>query len=209
MKRMLLLSFMTLSLSFTSSLFAQPRTMSVEHLTTGQSYFNVTVADSGLLKGSYPGWCADWTTRIVDGTVYNSRFYSSLSSTIPGDVVDHPENLDEVNWLINKMFVGKASPSGLGVYTTGDVQLAIWTLIDNEFESSSVGPFSQPRVDELVARAKVDGANYHPKCRELVGIILVPSDPQTGAGSQNTIILVPRYHFHKCAVPDSDEGTRK
>lgn len=195
----------TFLISLSLSAIAETRTMSVEHLTTGASYFNVSVSDNGLLKGKYAGWCADWNTRIEDNTVYNTRFYSSLSETIPGDVVDHPEYLDEVNWLINQKFVGKASPSGLGVYTIGDVQLAIWTLVDDEFDASSVGAYSQARVDELVARAKIDGANYMPNCRQLVGIILVPSHPQSGSKSQNTIILVPRYHFHKCVVPDSDE----
>lgn len=205
MKRLLLSSFLTLSFFVAGVLHAESRTMSIEHQTTGPSYFKVAVNDSGLLKGNYPGWCADWNTRIEDNTVYNTRFYSSLSQTIPGDVVDHPEYLDEVNWMINQNFVGKTSPTGLGVYTIGDVQLAIWTLVDDEFDSSSVGEFSQLRVDELVARAKVDGANYKPNCRQLVGIILVPSHPETGSRSQNTIILVPRYHFHKCVVPDSDE----
>ncbi len=205
MKRLFLSSIVTLSFFFAEALYAQSRTMSIEHLTTGQSYFNVSVTDSGLLQGNYPGWCTDWNLRIEDNTVYNARFYSSLSATIPSDVVDHPEYLDEVNWTINQNFVGKTSPSGLGVYTIGDVQLTIWSLVDNEFDSSSVGEFSQARVDELVARAKVEGANYAPSCRQLVGILLVPTHPETGSRSQNVMILVPRYHFPKCVVPDSDE----
>jgi hypothetical protein len=181
------------------------RTMSVEHLLTGKSYFKVTVQDDGLLNGVYPGWCADWNTRIEDNTIYNSKFYSSLAANIPGDVVDHPEYLDEVNWIINQNFVGKTAPSGLGIYTIGDVQLAIWSLIDDEFESDTVGEYSQARVDVLIARAKTEGANYMPGCRQLVGIILIPTNPTSGSTSQNTIILVPRYHFPKCVVPDSDE----
>jgi hypothetical protein len=190
---------------FSSFAFSETRTMTLEHMTTGQSYFKVNVTDNGLLKGTFPGWCADWNTRIEDNTVYNTRFYSSLNQNIPGDVVDHPEYLDEVNWLINQNFVGKPSRSGLGVYTIGDVQLAIWTMVDDEFDSSTVGSFSQARVNELVARAKVEGADFSPNCRQLVGIILIPSHPQSGNPSQNTIILVPKYRFPKCVVPDSDE----
>lgn len=173
--------------------------MSIRHLTSG-TYFNVSVQDSGLLNGNYPGWCADWNTPIEDDRVYQTRFYSSLSSTLPTDVVDHPEYLDEVNWLINQNLVGRPAPDNLGVYTMGDIQLAIWGLIDDEFDTSTVGPFSQERVDALVARAKVEGEDFHPTCRQLVGIILDPN------GGQNTIIQVPRRHFHKCVVPDSDEG---
>jgi hypothetical protein len=183
----------------------ETRTMSVEHLLTGESFFKVTVKDDGLLNGVYPGWCADWNTRIEDHTVYNSKFYSSLSSNIPGDVVDHPEHLDEVNWIINQNYVGKTAPNGLGIYTIGDVQLAIWSLIDDEFDPASAGEHSMARVNVLIALAEVEGSNYEPGCRQLVGIILIPSNPTNGSNSQNTIILVPRYHFPKCIVPESDE----
>lgn len=187
-----------------TSLFAQNRSMSVEHLSSGASYFNVGVNDSGLLKGQYQGWCGDWSYPIEDGVQYQSTFWSSLASDIPDDVVNKPENLDEVNWLINQKFVGKLSPSGLGRYTIGDVQLAIWTLIDDYFDDSTISEYSQARVDELVERALRDGANYMPNCRQLVGIILVPTHPETGNRAQSTIILVPRYKFRKCVVPDND-----
>ncbi|MFA5582588.1 MAG: hypothetical protein WDA09_00105 [Bacteriovoracaceae bacterium] len=202
---MRLYSMLSLSLLFIStSLFAQNRSMNVEHLSSGMSYFNVEVSDSGLLKGKYPGWCADWSFPIEDGVQYNTHFWSSLASNIPGDVVDKPENLDEVNWLINQKFVGKNSPTGLGKYTIGDVQLAIWTLIDDNFDDSTIGDYSQARVDELVDRALRDGANYVPNCRQLVGVILVPTHPESGNRAQSTIILVPRYKFRKCVVPDND-----
>lgn len=180
------------------------RTMDVQHMTTGPSYFTVNVQDTGPLNGTFPGWCADWNTHIEDGVHYQAKFWSSLSSSVPTDVVNHPENLDEVNWLINQNFVGKTAPNNLGVFTIGDTQLAIWTLIDDEFDSSTVGPFSQARVDYLVSRAKTDGANYEPGCRKLVGIILIPQDPTDGHHTQNTIILVPRYKFPKCVVPETD-----
>ncbi len=176
---------------------AEERFMSVQHMTEGPSYFQVKVTDDGLLKGNYPGWCADWNTRIEDNVDYPANFWSSLAN-VPTDVVDHPEYLDEVNWLLNKNYVGKAAPNDLGVFTIGDVQLAIWTLIDDEFDDDTVGEFSQARVDYLVAKAKVDGANFNPRCNQLVGIILIPAE------KQNTIILVPRYHFPKCIVPEND-----
>ena len=205
MKKTLLFFPLLLSFLLLETVHANTRTMSVKHLLTGQSYFKVTVWDDGLLNGEYAGWCADWNTRIEDDTLYHSRFYSSIASSLPTDVVDHPEYLDEVNWLINQNFVGKPAPDDLGVYTIGDVQLALWSLIDDEFDSATVGSYLQARVDILVARAKLEGANFNPGCMELVSIILIPSDPTTGSGFQNTIILVPRYRFPKCVVPDSDE----
>lgn len=199
----MLFGFLLLTLA-SSSAFAQNRSMSVEHLATGSSYFNVNVSDSGLLKGNYKGWCADWSYPIEDGINYQSHFWSSLAADIPEDVVNKPENLDEVNWLINQNFVGQQAPNGLGAYTIGDVQLAIWTLIDNYFDDSTVNDYSQDRVDLLVDRALTQGSGYNPSCRQLVGIILVPRHPDSGNRAQSTLILVPRYKFKKCVVPDND-----
>ncbi len=190
-------------LALAGNALAQNRTMNVQHMTTGPSFFKVNVTDSGPLNGTFAGWCADWNTRIEDGVNYNAKFWSSLAP-VPDDVVDHPEYLDEVNWLINQNFVGKTAPDNLGVFTIGDMQLAIWSLVDDEFNDDTVGEYSQARVDYLVARAKADGAGYEPGCRKLVGIILIPTDPNDGHHTQNTIILVPRYKFPKCNVPDTD-----
>lgn len=189
-------------LLFSASAFAQVQSMNVTHMQSGPSYFSVNVAGEKPFNGTFQGWCADWNTRIEDGVNYNASFWSSLAS-VPNDVVDHPEYLDEVNWIINQNFVGKTAPDNLGVYTIGDVQLAIWSLIDDEFQTDTVGEFSQARVDQIVERAKVEGANYEPGCRQLVGIILIPSHPETGSKVQNTIILIPRYKFPKCVVPDN------
>jgi hypothetical protein len=195
----LLFSFFFL---FTGQVLA--RTMNIQHMTTGPSYFKVTVSDTGPLNGTFPGWCADWNTRIEDGVEYDAKFWSSLAPNVPNDVVDHPEYLDEVNWLINQNFVGKTAPENMGIFTIGDVQLAIWSMVDDEFNSDTVGEFSQVRVNYLIERAKTDGAGYEPGCRQLVGIILLPKDPTSGNSTQNTIILVPRYKFPKCSVPDTD-----
>lgn len=183
--------------------FAQGRTMSIQHLTGANSYFSISVQDDGLLQGTYPGWCIDWAKRIEDNTVYNAKFYSTLSENIPAGVVDRPENLDEVNWLINQHKVGKTSPGGFGVYTAGDEQLAIWALLDDYYETGSVGPFDQRRVDELVAVSLKDGSGFIPRCNQLVAIILDPELPG-GEKHQTTIIEIIRKHFPKCSVPEGD-----
>lgn len=195
MKKWLLVSLSFLSLHA----FAQNRTMSIQHLQNANSYFSISVTDDGTLSGTYPGWCVDWNRLIQDNTPYPVKFYSSIRDNFPAGVVAHPENLDEMNWLLNKKFVGKTAPNGFGVYTSGDVQVAIWTLIDDNFQTDTVGPFSQARVDTLVELAMTKGSGYYPKCRELVGIILDPGE------EQGTVIEVPKYRFVKCHVPDGDE----
>jgi hypothetical protein len=189
-----------LGLSLTS-LADSGRMASVVKNPLGLSYFDVTIKDSGLLEGSYKGWCGDWSAAIGEGILYDVKYYSSYSE-LPDGLVDHPENLDEVNWIINKKFVKKKSPTVPGVYTRGDVQLAIWTMLDDSFDASTVGPFSQARVNEIVMRATQEGSGYIPKCRDQIGIILDPTDPQTGAHQQSVITEVPRKHFPKCSVPD-------
>ncbi|WP_408096574.1 hypothetical protein ACJVC5_16170 [Peredibacter sp. HCB2-198] len=183
--------------------FAENRTMTIQHLTGATSYFSISVQDDGLLKGTYPGWCVDWATRIEDNTVYNAKFYSSLSEHLPAGVVDKPEHLDEANWLLNQHMVGESSPGGYGIYTSGDMQLALWTLLDDHFQSDTVGPFDQRRVDELVAAA-LEEDGFVPSCKQIVGVILDPSLPN-GENGQTTITEVPRNHFPKCAVPEGDE----
>lgn len=201
------MKYLLLGLSLLSAplAFSQDRTMTIQHLTGAQSYFSISVQDSGLLNGTYPGWCADWATRIEDNTVYNAKFYSSYSQNIPAGVVDKPEHLDEANWLLNQHLVGETSPGGFGVYTSGDMQLALWTLLDDTFETSTVGPFDQRRVDELVSQALSEGTDFFPSCKQVIGIILEPTT-STGENKQTTITEVPYNHFPKCQIPEDEEG---
>lgn len=199
MKKWIFGSFLTSLLMANLALADGHRKMSVEHLDNGASYFKINIQDEdGLLEGQYYGWCADWAKQIQDNVFYPVKFYSSLLENFPVGVVDHPENLDEMNWLLNKHFVGKYAPDNLGRFTSGDVQLAIWTLLDDNFDSSTVGPFSQARVYLLVNWALTKGSGFYPKCREVVGIIL---DPGT---VQSTIVEIRRDHFRKCVVPEGD-----
>lgn len=186
-----------LLLSFSAHAFAE-RTMSVQHLQGEKSYFKINIQNSLLLEGSYPGWCADWDKTIEDNVPYTYKYYSSYSEEIPEGLIDHPENLDMMNWIINKDFAGKDAGNGLGIFTSGDVQLAIWTLLDDNFDGSSVGPFSQERVDRIVNKALRHGADFYPTCRQDIGIIIDPGTPQS------TIIEIPRSRFYKCNVPDDD-----
>lgn len=206
MKKLFLsgLCFLTLVASITG--YAQTgRLTSVTSSPNGASYFEISIQDSGLLNGKYKGWCGDWTTHIEHDVLYDAKFYSSYSELPPG-LVDRPENLDEVNWIINQKFVGKNSPGGHGVYTYSDVQLAIWSLLDTFYDDSTVGPYSEARVQEIASQALLLGADFYPKCSQLVGILLEPRDRVTGNRVQTTISEVPRSHFPKCVIPDNDES---
>ena len=197
MKKLLFAGLLLLSALSHSAFSNDERLMTVQHLSGAASYFKITMKDDGLLSGSYPGWCADWASLIEDAT-YETKFYSSYSIQLPEGLIAHPENLDEVNWLINQNFVGKNAGDLLGTYTSGDVQLAIWTLLDNYFETSTVGSFSQARVDKIVSLAQTLGKDFYPTCKEDVVIILDPGTPQS------VLIEVKRSHFYKCVIPEGD-----
>lgn len=107
-----------------------------------------------------------------------------------------------MNWVLNQHFVGTESASGLGTYTIGDVQLAIWSLLDDDFGTTTVGEYSQARVDEIVKAAYEEGSDFYPGCKQDVGIILEPKEPETGDRVQTTIVEIPVGHFPKCTVPE-------
>lgn len=196
-----LMALMAFSLTWAQS----DRLLSVRDNPTGQSYFEITITDSGLFNGAYPGWCGDWTTHIQHDVQYSTRFYSPYSE-IPEGLVDHPENLDEVNWIINQNFVGKNSPGGYGIYTYSDVQLAMWSLLDNFYDDSTAGPYSPQRVDEIANAARTQGSDFYPRCSQKVGMLWAPSDLTTGNRVQTTITEVPRNHFPKCVIPENDDN---
>ncbi len=161
-------------------------TMSVKYpYTGGYSYFpEVRVTGGMMLDGTlnsmlnsiaphYSGWCVD-TDHVIYPypTSYTARVFSSYENVL--NLVEHPENLDVVNWILNQNYVGTASPSGYGIYTYGDVQRAIWTLVDDQVSDSSLGPWSALRVAEILAAATLYGDGFVPGCDQKVAVLLAP-----------------------------------
>jgi hypothetical protein len=155
-----------------------PATMkiSVEYPFPGSpSYFQTTVTEGGDLDGVYEGWCIDVDHVIYQNTPYSVQVYSSYNPEIlNGGFVDYPENLDKVNWVLNQEYVGTTAP-GLGVITYGDVQRAIWQLLEANPSSSGLGSWSQERVDYIIAAAAA-GEGFVPVCGNFVALILRPFD---------------------------------
>ena len=163
-------------------------TMSVTYPYPGApSYFRTTVSDS-VLTGEYDGWCIDTTNVIYQNTDYTADVFSSFED-LPAGTVEHPENLDLVNWILNQGYVGQPSPGCAGTYTYGDVQRAIWTLVDPN-STSGLGSWSQCRVDEILAAANANGEGFVPDCGDVIAVILVPIDGQQVTIAQVTLIEV-------------------
>ncbi len=161
-------------------------TMQVSYPSTGDpSYFETTVSGGTVLDGTYEGWCIDTDHTIGQNTPYTADVYSSYED-LPDGLVEFPENLDLVNWIVNQGFVGQPSACG-GEYTYGDVQRTIWTLIDDQNSTSGLGPWSQCRVDEILAAASAGGDGFVPGCFDVIAVILVPVNGQQITIAQITL----------------------
>ncbi len=162
----------------------------VEFCTVDQgpdAYLNITIAE-GPLAGSYGSWCIDNDSPINLDNCYTADVYS-LNDELPEDAFEYPENFDMVNWLLNQDIVGELSPSSGEAYTFGDLQFAIWKLLDDiedeDCEACALGDFTPEHVTELVELAQEYGEGFTPECDDVTGVILISE------GVQPLIIPIP------------------
>jgi hypothetical protein len=161
--------------------------MSVTYPSTGApSYFQLTVPPSYPdLAGTYLSWCIDTDNVIYENTPYNAAVYSSydidsLKTHVPPILDDDAfyDNLPKVNYIINQDYVGNTACGG-GTYTYGDVQRAIWELIENApFSTSGLGTWTQAHVDCIKEDANTDQTNngpFVPGCGDSVAVIFAPA----------------------------------
>jgi hypothetical protein len=156
------------------------------------SFFSIEITAGGLPLGTYPGWCADiehsMSLRdsgdpddypIVDllFKAYSTCSDEPLPAEILGDYgesggIDYPENFDQVNWILNNVAVG--DDNGNGPYTFGDIQRAIWYLLEDDPIDDDDTPFDPDRVQEILDMAEENGIGFVPGCCEVVAVILAP-----------------------------------
>ena len=147
-------------------------------------YFGATISGGTVFDGFYDGYCID-TERYIDNTFCGTVDVYSSYEELPVGLVDYPENLDLVNYIMNQDYIGKTSFCG-GAYTPGDVQWAIWQLVDdNPSAGCCAGPWKLCRVAEILDDAADNGEGYEPVCGEKAVVLLVPTEE-----SQPIIIMV-------------------
>ena len=151
--------------------------MNVDYPVAGStSYFKTTITNGGILDGTYNGWCID-----VDNVIYSNRDYpvkviSSYDPDFSGlGLVEKPQNMDLVNWILNQNYPGKTAPD-MTTYTYGDVQRAIWELLEDNYSESGLGSWSPERVGNIIAEASATGEGFVPQCSEKFAVILLPVD---------------------------------
>jgi hypothetical protein len=154
----------------------------VNFCTDGQgpeAYLNISI-NEGFLAGDYGSWCIDDDLSIEPILCYDDVPVFLSTGTLPEGAFEYPENFDAVNWLLNQNIVGSESPTSSEIYTYGDLQFAIWKLLDDLRDPSEactdcgLGEWSAVRAGELVLLALDNGDGFMPGCNEFVGIILRP-----------------------------------
>lgn len=133
------------------------------------SYYFTTIFGSNFLSGVHEGFCVDLDRVIYPGRAYSAEVYSSYDLNFSSlNLVDRPENMDFINYIVNAGYIEDSN------FTSGDVQKAIWTLIDDRSNTSSVGPWTQENVDLIVADALANGLDFVPQCGQKVVVVLNP-----------------------------------
>jgi hypothetical protein len=138
------------------------------------SYFDNNIL--GTIAGAYNGWCVDVDRGIFVGQKYDGTTYSTLDS-FPAELVDRPENMDLVNYIINQGYLEEGM-------SADDIQMAIWTLIDDR--APNPGTANPANVEAIVADAVANGEDFRPVCGDVVAIIVEPT-----IEAQTTIVEYP------------------
>ena len=186
---------------------------------TDASYADITFTNNDsnqVFKNlTIDGYCLDAESPLSAGVEYTANVYSSYeqlpdSLTYQGSgpnegVIFNPDSLDIINWIINQNFEGREL-SGLGTVTSGDVQTAIWSLIDDGGTAGQLGPVDQDRVDEIVSLAQSNGVGFSPSYdyenyfgEQVTGkmaVILAPED-NNGDGLSDAQILIAEVELSK------------
>jgi hypothetical protein len=150
----------------------------------GASALDVEILDGEAFTGLHDGWFIDLDRAFSPRTVYSAVPVSSyvmdesgtaIINPAAAELVEYPDNLDAVNWLINQQYPGRSSMCG-GSFTEGDVQRAIWELVEDEQSTEGIGSWSRCRVREIVSAATDYGRGYVPGCDGSMVVILNPVD---------------------------------
>ncbi|MDF2234266.1 hypothetical protein P2H44_17025 [Albimonas sp. CAU 1670] len=165
---------------------------------TGRLTNIVTLDFSGALDGLdgvyTHAYCVDRTTPanllLTGAQVYDSTDPGSL----PAGLVDKPDMLDEVNWVLNQDFES--------TYSLTDVQSAIWALID---DAGGVDVLPRQAGVQLSAGAQAiyteallhDGfvVDQHNPDADVKGMIFLPVD---SAGEENGQAFIIGFDLESC-----------
>lgn len=140
------------------------------------------VVDKGL-NFDRVNWLLNNAELLVGETLYDEVSYGS-SHASPEDY----ENGGEVSDLLT----GTGTGNNLGEITYGDIQRAIWGLIDNTTSTAGLSSWSSARADEIADRAYIEGRGFNDKldCDDQIAVIFQPINASGETSHQVTIAQV-------------------
>jgi hypothetical protein len=190
---------------------------------SSQAYWKFTINNAGFIStydggygpGVYYGWCID-----IDHTMGNQSYpaqlfssYEALPSWLTGPgMLEYPENLDKVNYLINNFWTGKlvqplsscGVPYGttLQALTYSDIQVAIWTLLENNTNYSGLQSWNQEKVNAILCDVNANGEGFAPGCNDKIVFIVVPNIGNT----ISVQLIIGQPIIGEVVVPCQDES---
>lgn len=136
-------------------------------------YFEMLIYDFGgnpIYYDYFYGNCVDLENPIFEGFYYYPRLISSYSTdaNLLSCIIDKPENLDLVNYVINQDYATSLGATG------SEIQAAIWSLCDDDLPQNGVVGISwdQSIVDFIISDAFAKGEFYLPECDGYFAILL-------------------------------------
>jgi len=162
------------------------------------SYFKLNLSNAGAMNGSYECWCIDIGHYITPGTNYAAQLYSSYDPNLLVKVpfinnqIGNLDELDKVNYIVNHFHAGDiiqpltdcstlyGTPTALKL---GDIQMAIWQIIDADAPPSPGSDWTQQKVNAIKCAAYNNGEGFVPGCNDkIIFIIVVNSSVQFVVG---------------------------
>ncbi len=140
-----------------------------------------TAADDALASAVWSGACIDIEGELLLDTDLTVNVYG-ICGDIPDGLIQNPENLDLINWILNEEFVGGDTMDGSAQYNIFDVQEAVWTLSDGTVSSNAI-------ANEIVAKAQAEGEGFMAGEGDLVAVIFDPIAPSADVTDTQTFIM--------------------
>lgn len=145
-------------------------------LNSVQSFLFISVSGGTSLDGNYNGWCANLNVPAIE----TSHTDLVLTKDSILDSIDIPQNLDEATWVLNQSLIG---------YTSGDIQIVLWKLLNGYYTTDYVGPHDINRVNILYNNSLVNGSGFVPQPGQKDILILYPISAACDFDSQNTGLI--------------------
>lgn len=171
------------------------------------AYWTFDISNAGAFNGTYLGWCIDLAHEMQQNTTFNcARIYSSLDTLPSCDVgfpyIDHPENFDKVNYILNHYHVGDvvnltnydcSLAGGTGALTAVDLQKIIWILLD-EGPGNDLWQYADSlRMNAVLCDANANGEGFVPNCAngDLIAFIVIPDGENCPFTVQPILAMAP------------------